>query len=316
MKKIVFYNILFIFIFAILLELSACFISFLMNKDEIRDIGAMNLKAFRAMFSFRKFELKEDSFPIEIFKGKSDKSIIVYGGSYAWGCSLERNQTFPYMLSKYTGKTVYNAALPGMGNASMLYRLGLEKRRNPKINADTIIYICINDHLRRNLMFTPNTLFNEFSAKYNLDKDNNLRMTKYSKIKYFLYSLYITRLFTQAYAVKMHSSTYSVKLFKKITEESYKLSKQIFPNSKFIIIFYCDDITEFPDDNKSEEPFMLTVLKDIQKQNPDIILLNSMDFACGQDILDGKYKACDNIHPSKEVWEKFVPEFVNKYLKN
>ncbi len=315
MKKIIFFNIVFICIFAVLLELSAFCITFITNKDEISAIGAMNLKSFEQMFSFNKFKLKEDAIPIEILKGKSNKAIMIYGGSYAYGCSIERNETFPYLLSKYTGKTVYNEALPGLGTSSMLYRLGLEKNRNPKINADTVIYVVIDDHLRRNLMYTPNILFNEFCTKYSLDKDNNLKMTKYSKIKYFFYSLYITRLVTNAYAFNQHLSKYSIKLFKALTEKSYELSKEVFPNAKFIILFYCDDLADFPENNKAAEPLLLTVLKDIQKEHKDIILVNSLDFSCGKDILDGKYKAPDNLHPSKEAWEKFVPEFVNKYLK-
>lgn len=88
----------------------------------------MTLDNIKDMFSINNFELIEDSFPIEVIKGKSDKAIIVYGGSYAWGDG-NRKESFPCLLSQYTGKTVYNAAICGMGNASMLYRLGLEKNR-------------------------------------------------------------------------------------------------------------------------------------------------------------------------------------------
>lgn len=57
------------------------------------------------------------------------------------------------------------------------------------------------------------------------------------------------------------------------------------------------------------------LFKRIKTENENITIVFNTDFPCGEDILSRKYLYVDNIHPSKEVWEKFLlPEFVEKYI--
>ena len=42
----------------------------------------------------------------------------------------------------------------------------------------------------------------------------------------------------------------------------------------------------------------------------NIQLIYTSDLKCGKDILERKYLTWDKIHPSKEVWQQIIPEFV------
>lgn len=311
--KIIVYNILFFFVFGFLLEICAFTVHYFMYREEF--ISTHAFRNYANMFSFKNFRLKEDIFPIEKFQGKNEEAVIVYGGSFAWGSCLEREDSPSALISKYTGKTVYNSALPGMGTAAVLYRLQLEKLKKEKPDVRYILYVFQEDHLRRNLMLSPNTLYNEFCVNYYLDKNNDLKMLKYNKIKYFLYSLYFSRLLKNSYAVEKRYSQESINLFKKIIFEIYNQSQEIFPNSKFIILFYYDgsQIYQVAEPYKLK-PLMLKTLSEIKEACPNIIIVSTEDFDCGKEIAEGKYHAYDNLHPSEEVWQKIIPVFVKKYM--
>lgn len=305
--KIIAINLICILLFGLILEIFAFIIHFLMYRDEFISTGAF--RWYANMFNIKNFRLKEDIFPIITFNGNKNQSIIVLGGSFAWGSCLEEKDSLSSLLSDYTGMSVYNSALPGMGTSSALYRVKTLSNYDKIKDIHSVVYVFQEDHLRRNLMYSPNTLYNEFCVNYHLDNDKNLQLTKYNKIIYFINSLYIARLFRNSYAVSNRYSQYSQDLFIKIIDEMYNQTKAKYPNAQVIILFYYDGSQIYAVKNPEKvEPLMLSLLQKIKRQHPDIKILKTKDFDCGENIAEGKYHAEDKLHPSKEVWHLLVPD--------
>ncbi len=259
------------------------------------------------MFSLNNFNLIEEREKYKTFRGKGKGNIILFGCSYAAGLYLNEKDNIGTILSEETGKTVYNRAISGCGTATILYQLQNMNIKQEIPNADYIIYEFIPDHFRRNLTIMPNCIFNEFTANYRINKYKKLELYKYSFFKYLFYSFYITRLTNDAIIQKLSNSKYSTVLFTLLISEIYKTIKKLYPKAKFIILVYCDY-----DDSKEK---VKDIFNRIKREFPDIDIVYTTEFSCGEDIIKRKYLFTDKIHPSKEVWQVLIPEFSQKYIK-
>ena len=257
--------------------------------------------------SFKNLNNIEDKYnflPPYKYKGTDNKSIVILGCSYAIGACLDYEDTPSSQLAKYLKTTVYNKSIPGMGTASALYVMSKDNIKEEIPDAKYFVYIFLDDHIRRNKCYIPNHIYNEFSAKYNLDKNNNLHFVKLNKLQYLLYSSYTFRLYDEYLRMKEDKEKDYLLLDAIITKLSEEI-KTKYPNSKFIILFY-DDNLNGRDINNIEHN---KNLDQICKKN-NIQLIYTSDLKCGKDILERKYLTWDKIHPSKEVWQQIIPEFV------
>ena len=97
------------------------------------------------------------------------------GCSYAWSTGLKDNETFQYLLEKYTGRKVFNRAIRGYGIQHALYYLKhnieLLKNQNDYTTPKYVIYTFIEDHIFR--LLKPNDFFDIYLMFYKYDKNKN-----------------------------------------------------------------------------------------------------------------------------------------------
>ena len=308
--KILSYNFLVFLIFCFVFEGLSFFAfvykyrSFYFNKDILSET--------KYIFNFDNFDLIKNKKLMEykhiykVFRGCGNGNIILFGGSYAAGDYLSRNDNMGNVLAIATGKTVYNRAIPATGTGSALYQLEYMDLKSKIPQADYVIYDFQFEHLNRILTAMPIPAFHIYSARYTI-KDNHLNLYKYPLWKCLASYFYSVRLISDYINGYMAWSENTSDLFCLIVSQMDKRIKELYPNAKFIILVYCDPLTI-----KSEvEP----TFDRIKKENKDIQIVYTSEFSCGKDIEKGKYVADDGAHPSKEAFRLLIPEFSKKYLQ-
>lgn len=165
------------------------------------------------------------------------KSIILAGCSFTYGHRLNDDETFGYILSKYSNRTVYNLGITGgslrdflfiLRNKSILYKLIPEK--NPDI--EYIIYTYIPDsegRLYYNLRETQ-----PFFIK---SKNNTLKYIKINKL--FNGSNTYRQIMRLLYSRRLLKNTHNLYLC--YLKECKKELSKLYPNAKFIILAYEND---------------------------------------------------------------------------
>lgn len=245
-----------------------------------------------------------------VYKSENPKKrpIITIGCSYTYGVGLEENQTFAYKLHEQTGRTTYNRGVMGSGPQLVYRQLSDENFKNEIPDAEYVIYTFIHHHLFRQflVLFCPFTSEINFSYKI---KGNTL-VEYYSPLGYlsfsFLMKTFLEYKNPKDYAVEVENG---LPLFLKIMDESVKKMKELYPNSKFVLI-------EFPQSdicasNYEKGLWELTEeqIKSIEKL--DITYINATELA-GHNFCQNKYRVADKDHPSEFAWDEFVPLIAKK----
>lgn len=169
--------------------------------------------------------------------GKNNqKSIIVFGCSFAEGAFLEDNETFEYQLAKATGRTVYNRGISGFGLAQMLWQTKSELfYEDIDEEPEYVIYIYISDHLRR----IYEHKYGHINVFLGYKKQNDqmvedipltLQLNRFHIVKNFMKN----KVFPQY--LSFENSDENFDLIKNHFIESKKELQKRYPNIKFIII--------------------------------------------------------------------------------
>ena len=105
----------------------------------------------------------------------ADKSLIIFGCSYAYGLDFDKDETFSYRLGKLLPTyKIYNRAQSGWTTSHMLYQL--ENNDFSDItNVKYVIYTFIIDHIIRNDYYTFDIRQPYYKLKY-----DSLYLKKYS----------------------------------------------------------------------------------------------------------------------------------------
>ena len=234
--------------------------------------------------------------------------VVLFGCSYTYGSELNENETFGYVLADYTDRTVYNKGMSGGSCASMLYLLQKPEFKKEVPQAEYFIYVYIPDHLRRVYMNSHEWFHEYMLAAYKITPNNELKCRKLNKFKLLLYSTATYRFFQSFYSrFKFSHNKIDFNLFFRIIEESVKITKNKYPDSKFVILVY-DDAPEYYSLNLEEEEGQFENFA----RKHGIKVLYTKKMSIGRDLLSGKYRAKDNIHPSKDVWKILVPEIAEE----
>lgn len=248
-----------------------------------------------------KNEIEQFSYSI---KGDENKRpIVLLGCSYTAGFLLEENETFTANLNTYTGRSIYNYALGGGSMALVLRQLQSEDfLKNLPKNPEYFIYTYIIDHNKRCYERAPGWENDILLELYEVDGKNNLRKVPCGKVCTFFCSTATYRLWRMTLG-QMVAKSGDFSLPDAIISEISNILKKEFPNSKFAIIVYDDntDTIHLPLDY--EEKMMCEIA-----QKNGIKILFTKNMAAGKDILDGKYRASDDVHPSGEAWKKLTPD--------
>lgn len=248
-----------------------------------------------------KNEIEQFSYSI---KGDENKRpIVLLGCSYTAGFLLEENETFTAKLNAYTGRSIYNYALGGGSMALVLRQLQSDVfLKNLPKNPEYFIYTYIIDHNKRCYERAPGWENDILLDLYEVDRKNNLRKVPCGKVCTFFCSTATYRLWRMTLGQAIAKSG-DFSLPDAIISEISNIIKTEFPNSKFVILVYDDntDTIHLPLDYEEK------MMSEIAQKN-GIKILFTKKMTAGKDILDGKYRASDDIHPSEEAWEKLTPD--------
>jgi len=300
--KIFFINILLLAIFFFIYEIISVsilcklwsYIGVDLSKEKLSYFFPLKEKINEDFYEFR---------PVEYKKGKK-LPIVIFGCSYAYGISLEENETLSYQLSNYTNRTVYNKGVAGGGAGSMLYFLQNPEFKKEIPDAECFIYVFMPDHIRRVYTNSIEWFHKYLRASYYISNNGDLKEMKLNKLKFLLFSTATYRLYSYIYSNKfMYDSKNEYNLFFRILEESNNVIKKEYPNSKFVILVY-DNYDKFYSLTLEREE---ELFNKFAKEN-NIKVLYTKNMSIGKEIIDGKYYAADKLHPGKKAWEKLVPE--------
>lgn len=174
----------------------------------------------------------------------------------------------------------------------MLYQFETKKVLDITKNCDYVIYVYIPDHLRRHMMFRCFPFLEKVTVRYMLNKDDELELQMIpSYLAYSnIYKLYESK------ALDMYGEDYSKKLLYKIIEQSNKLSKEFYPNSKFIVFNYSQE--KFP---------MEKELQNLGIQVVSIIDLTDVNLS----TVEYQLSEYDD-HPNAKAWEFITPLFIKR----
>ena len=233
----------------------------------------------------------------KFYDAKNKKnSILVLGCSMAYGTSLNDNQTISYKLNKALNMPVYNFAVPGGGLANMynLIETGYLKD-NVKIPPKYILYFWIDVHKRR-MYQDASWQFRDHVQIYYKNDNGKLKHRKFSLFEH----LYIVDYIKNGY-FENHYKFPNSKIVKFINsrinnltilylDSIYKGLKELYPNSKFIIISI--------QHQDGDDIFSQFKIIDLEKETGIYFLIPN---------IEKKYLAKDGYHPSELYWDKMLP---------
>ncbi len=239
---------------------------------------------------------------LQYCKDKKDcRPIVLFGGSYAYGQYLKYNQTFSYKLAHKLKRPVYNRGIIGGSWHLMYFQTNDEQGKDFYKDvppSDTVIYIMINDHFRRTLLYYFNVVDKFVYPHYILKKDKFVMDNYKNRPVTFFNSLYTVKHFNHVYADNYIND---FKNNKKLTDTALKyflLSREAMEKHwgkkiKFIVIVYDDWYLNHTD-----------VFIDKLKEN-NFIVLKVSDYIKA-DLNSPEYKMQDNLHPTERAYKELV----------
>ena len=255
-----------------------------------------------------KYKLMEDfntqTFRPSYYIENSNKNpILWFGCSFAEGAGLPDELAPAYKIAHLTDRSCINKAKGATGTQFMYYQLNNDEIMADAENVDYIIYIFIWNHIQRLYNYQINPLIEMFNLRYKICH-GELELIK-PFFRPFYSSFFIKRLLNRKVYNQAKIEQYKFELFNKIMEESIKISRKRYPNSQFIMV-------EFPELSRKELPdYEIKKLKDM-----GIIFVKYTDYINKDvDIYDSKYWLSDEIHPTSEAWDMFLPKFTSEYIK-
>lgn len=285
--KIIFINLLILFVLAICLE--AClFLSFKKCHPSAR-------------YNFKSLSYKDvikKSFPRSPVGLDYDKPpIILMGCSYIYGLFYENEHTPHYKLSELTKRPVFNYAIPGKGLQHALFVVSNKLYDSRMKKPEYFIYVMMDDHVRR--MYTQ-VMFNDNFAQpvYKIDNFGKITLKNekfplYRKFfsVYYFYNLYYFSYFYKNYYVHQKNVFAYFRTMKKL------LDKQ-FPGIKFVILLY-DDYNKFG-------------INFSQLEDEGFIVLQTKELT-GIRLQQPEYQMSKtDTHPTEAAWDVVIPALVNK----
>lgn len=305
-KKIIvitFINIFSLFFFAVITELLLAYKDYIHFKNNNVEIELRNkyhfsnhlFERYKKNKLYYEDDLRQPSGLEYINKNPLKGSIILLGCSFTYGSDLKYDETFGYLLSKYTKRPVFNLGIPGGGPREMLYLVRTNKiidlSQKEKNNVDYIIYTYIWDHQIR-LYANLRPLVPKYKkTKYNTLVEQKLHFYN----KSFIYNS-LTRFKFFNYDINNSFNLLNTYISEINKEICNKFNYQKTP-PKFIVLVYTDNINE-------------NGWEDLKKEK-NITIINVKDLT-GKDLNNNKEYLTFSDHPNAKAWDVIVPALVKK----
>ncbi len=302
-------NIVFIFLFFLVIELSI----WGYDNYSLKKQGFFNEKVKYIKFhsgiktykneieKFAKYDEHWGRRPVGLEYNKPP--IVIFGCSYAHGFNLNPKQIFSYKLSEQLKQPVYNQAFIGWGIQHMLFQTKIPELYERIKEPEYVIYVYISDHLRRLYLmsFGPwNILNEEFNIRYK-EKDGKLieimnanPFLNQIKRLYFVNTLQNKLATKYAYGEKNYSAVCNFAL-KHFIESKNEMQKH-WKNTKYIVFFYNDK-------------YIATQFKaDLEKAG---FIIMTTDELTNENLDTEKYMQ-PSLHPTEAAWDLLTPKFIEK----
>lgn len=233
---------------------------------------------------------------------------IIFGCSYAYGQSLNYNQTLSYKLSEILKIPVYNRAIAGGGLQVMYMQVNSDSFYKEVPDFNTCIYVFMEDHYRRMLGETFFINDDYFYPYYKYNKGNLVYYERNNPIVNFFNSSCTIRLIQSKYhqyylenpknedKITDFVLAYFIKTREKLESKSgHKI--------KFYVILY-DWIT-----------YNETLKRKLGENN--FIVIDTLDIAYNNNVSlsDEKYFSQVTKHPTEAVWDLLTPH-IAEIIKN
>jgi len=332
LRKIILYNILALVILFALAEAGAY--GYLFYRLNYGDSSWIRKSLFNGKPVFPKYDtnnLSAEEGVIQDYKPRQPsfppanmpwgRPIVTFGCSFTYGVGLEREQTYPHKLARITGRPVYNAAQGSWGIQHMLFELetglGLGGINNPEF----VIFLFINDHIRRLKSPFGNPpwpsgpyLYNDPPYLTYIEKDGKLIPKKY---KFRILRNWF--LFDQIYKALGEEEIYGhsflnirnrpaakkkiVNFMEMLFLRSHEEIRKRWPDAKFVILFFDNPI--FQDDDK--------IWTDLEKDGIIILSLPEIANSIGMEYSGrpAEYFLADS-HPNEKFWDVMTPGIADK----
>ena len=244
-----------------------------------------------------------NSYPKPKIKVNETKnSIILFGCSFAYGVNLFYQQTFGYKLSCLLNRKVINRAIGAGSLQHMYYQTSLDTfyEKVPKTN--NVIYIFVNDQVRRPFIYTfhPNSGF--FYLHYSLKKKELIMDNYKNPFVNFFKSLYIVKLFHHKYVSYFIDDKRNAEFLTDILVLYFiKIRKNLETHWQtkinFNVVIY---------DNFKYKDILINKLKNEK--------INVIDVAELSDKLKFDEKYFKDNHPTEAAWDLLTPLIAKKLL--
>ncbi len=264
--------------------------------------GAISSDIVPYSFKVKDFTINKIKFrPVENYGNK--KTFLLFGCSYNYGTGLKDNETLSHKLAKATGGTAYNKAFPGWGAQHMLYQLK-QKELYGQIETppDYIIYTYIPDHLKRLNNFQWGNFFdNTINLRYKKQNGDFVEVKPFLKQLWFSSTVKEIQYLWAGFLNSKINHKRNFELFSSIMTESYRLLKNHYPNTTFVILVY-----PFYDTISPEE---INELKNLQEKGFTVI--NVQDLV-KVNLNDDEYHFGNDCHPTEKAWDVIAPALLEK----
>lgn len=238
--------------------------------------------------------------PIENIQ--SDKNILIFGCSFAYGMFLKDNETFSHFLGKLTEYNIYNRSHNGRSAQHMLYQLENKDLIKSLPKPDYVIYVFIPHHIRRTWLTCVGSHKDFY---YKKTKNNTLKLNSPSIERYI--TGFFENILNETIGSKKvyYYKKWETELYFLHITKSIDLIKKIWGNDVKFIFFAYEDFYN--------EDFYLENLNKLEKNGIICIRLSDLsdkNYANNINYRIGEFE----YHPNAKAWEEITPLFVN-YLQ-
>lgn len=239
----------------------------------------------------------------------SKKPIILFGCSFAYGDSLNNNQTLSYKLSHLTKRPVYNRASGGWGVQHMLYQSRRRDFYKEVKDPEYIIYVFIGEQvfrLEKRIFWQPS---NDLYLRY---KEKNADLIEVKSPWSAFWFLYIMKNYFENVEEKNYRD--SVNIDKKFDfmklhfiKSKIELQKH-YPKAKFVILKYREI---YPGEGMCTQLYMdINRWQELEKEG--FIVIDTKDFV-GNSLCSYNYTLSkQDTHPNEKAWDLIVPALAKR----
>ena len=233
------------------------------------------------------------------------RPIFCVGNAYMSGEGINGDKTLPALISKISGRTVHERAIPGTSATSILEEFQSGRYKEIAPNAEYFIYIYYSSQLGSLYQYQIDYSESELNVRYKLNNEDNLVRIKNPKFP-MLNSLFFVKNIQKTWSDFISRNEYNdFTLFTKVMRAIMKEKKAQFPDAKFVVIYY----PEIDNVNTDSQPFEPEIIRKLKRIG--FIVINAEDLT-DLPICEQKYINEEFGSPTDTVWESISPALAKK----